>query len=174
MFLEISQNLQEKHLCQSLFFNKVALLAQIFSCKFCEISRNTFFDRTHLVAASEFIGFVCKSSVSFVYTINTNLWLQIKDAVNDVFQHLCNALPYTWVIFTWFLTKSSNIIFKRSKPILCVKALFTVCFYVNCNWMHFLWWWWWWWWWWWCWWIVLLNSWIVENKWVNCYFQPGP
>ena len=49
-----------KHLCQSLFFNKVAglrpdteSLAQVFSCEFCEISKNTFFYRTPLVAASE-------------------------------------------------------------------------------------------------------------------------
>ena len=51
-----------KDLCQSLFFNKVAdlrpffikkeTLAQIFSCEFCEISRNTFSYRTPLVAAS--------------------------------------------------------------------------------------------------------------------------
>ena len=42
-----------KHLCQSLFFNKVAgtacnfikkeTLAQVFSCQFCEIFNNTFF-----------------------------------------------------------------------------------------------------------------------------------
>ena len=42
-----------KHLCQSLFFNKVAglrpatllekRLAQVFSCEFCEISKNGFF-----------------------------------------------------------------------------------------------------------------------------------
>ena len=31
-----------KHLCQSLFFNKVAGDAQVFSCEFCEISKNTF------------------------------------------------------------------------------------------------------------------------------------
>ena len=33
-----------KHLCQSLLFNKVAglgLLAQVFSCEFCEISKKT-------------------------------------------------------------------------------------------------------------------------------------
>ena len=52
-----------KHLCQSLFFNKVAdqrlatslkkRLAQGFSCEFCEISKSTFFHRTPLVAASE-------------------------------------------------------------------------------------------------------------------------
>ena len=38
-----------KHLCQSLFFNKV----QVFSCEFCEISKNAFFHRTPLVAVSE-------------------------------------------------------------------------------------------------------------------------
>ena len=31
-----------KHLCQSLFFNKVAG-PQVFSCEFCETSQNTFF-----------------------------------------------------------------------------------------------------------------------------------
>ena len=31
-----------KHLCQSLSFNKVAGLP-VFSCEFCEISKNTFF-----------------------------------------------------------------------------------------------------------------------------------
>ena len=49
-----------KHLCQSLFFNKVAglnfikkeTLAQVFSCEFCEISKNTFSYRTPPVAAS--------------------------------------------------------------------------------------------------------------------------
>ena len=49
-----------KHLCQSLFFNKVAglrpikteTLAEVFSCEFREISKNAFFHRTPLVAAS--------------------------------------------------------------------------------------------------------------------------
>ena len=31
-----------KHLSQSLLFNKVAGLTQVFSCEFCEISKNTF------------------------------------------------------------------------------------------------------------------------------------
>ena len=51
-----------KHLCQDLFFNKVAgacnfikkeALVQVFSCKFCETSKNTFFYRTPLVVAPE-------------------------------------------------------------------------------------------------------------------------
>ena len=51
-----------KHLCQSHFFNKVAVmrsaafkketLEQVFSCGFCEIIKNTFFRRIPLVAAS--------------------------------------------------------------------------------------------------------------------------
>ena len=52
-----------KHLCQSLFFDKIAggacnfikkeTLAQMFSCEFCKISKNSFFFRTPLVAASD-------------------------------------------------------------------------------------------------------------------------
>ena len=61
-----------KHLCQSLFFNKVAgrpatllkkTLAQVFSCEFCEISKNTFFYRTPPVAASGW-KFTCKIILS--------------------------------------------------------------------------------------------------------------
>ena len=53
-----------RHLCESLFFNHVAVLrpatllkketlAQVFSCEFCENSYNTFFHKTLLVAASQ-------------------------------------------------------------------------------------------------------------------------
>ena len=51
-----------KHLYQSLLFNKVTglwpatllekTLSHVFSCEFCEISKNTFFYRTPLVAVS--------------------------------------------------------------------------------------------------------------------------
>ena len=54
-----------KHLCQSLFFNKVAGLRPAtllkkdsgtdVSCEFCEISKNTFFYRTPPVAASGYL-----------------------------------------------------------------------------------------------------------------------
>ena len=53
-----------KHLCQSLFFNKVAglrpetllkkeTLAQVFSCKFCQISKNAFFTEYLWMTASK-------------------------------------------------------------------------------------------------------------------------
>ena len=38
-------------------FIKKKSLAQVFSCEFCEISKNTFFHRTPLVAASAFQTF---------------------------------------------------------------------------------------------------------------------
>ena len=50
-----------KHPCQSFFFNKVAdtcnfikkeALVQVFACEFCEISKNTFLERTPLMTAS--------------------------------------------------------------------------------------------------------------------------
>ena len=49
----ISQNSQEST-CQSLLFIKLETLAQVFSCEFRKIFKNTFFYRTPLVAASYF------------------------------------------------------------------------------------------------------------------------
>ena len=59
----LSAKFTGKHLCQSPFFNKVEDLqacnfikketvAQVFSCEFCEISKNTFYYRTRMVAAT--------------------------------------------------------------------------------------------------------------------------
>ena len=55
-----------KHLCQSLFLNKFAslrpatllkkeTLAQVFSCEFCEISRNTFYTEHLWTTASAYV-----------------------------------------------------------------------------------------------------------------------
>ena len=62
VFLEISQNSQENTCARVSFlincrpevcnFIKKETLAQVFSCEFCEISKNTFSYRTPLVAAS--------------------------------------------------------------------------------------------------------------------------
>ena len=70
VFLEISQKFAGKHLCQSLYFNKVADLAgnfikietlvQVFSCEFCEICKNTFSYRLPPVAASAAYNFIKK------------------------------------------------------------------------------------------------------------------
>ena len=53
MFLEISQNSQE-NTCSSglqIYFKKKTR-AQVFSCEFCEVSKNTYSYKTPLVAAS--------------------------------------------------------------------------------------------------------------------------
>ena len=67
VFLEISQNLQE-NTCARVNFIKKETLAQVFSCEFCEISKNTFSSRTPLVTASAMtfilLGvYLCKSDV---------------------------------------------------------------------------------------------------------------
>ena len=58
VFLETSQNSQENTcvrvsiLIKACNFIKKESLAQVFSCEFCEISKNTFYCRTPLVAAA--------------------------------------------------------------------------------------------------------------------------
>ena len=64
LFLKISQNSQE-NTCARVSFNEVAslrpatslkeTLAQVFSCEFFQISKNTYLHRTPLVAASDHI-----------------------------------------------------------------------------------------------------------------------
>ena len=51
VFLEISQNSQENTRARVSFLKDT--LAQVFSCEFCKISKNTFSYRTRPVAASE-------------------------------------------------------------------------------------------------------------------------
>ena len=61
-----------KHLCQSLIFNKVAdqacnfikneTLAQVFSCEFCKISKNTFSYRIPPVVAAEKIFYLTREN----------------------------------------------------------------------------------------------------------------
>ena len=70
VFLEISQNSQEntcarvsvliKFQAGACKFIKTEALAQVSSCEFCGISKNTFFYRTRLVAASVFFDKVAR------------------------------------------------------------------------------------------------------------------
>ena len=64
VFLEISQNSQENTCARFSFLIKLQTpatllkkeaLAQVFSCEFCEISKNTFSYRTPRVAASVYL-----------------------------------------------------------------------------------------------------------------------
>ena len=60
VFLEISQNSQENSCARVVCnFIKKETLARVFSCEFFEISKNTFFYRTPLVAAPVYYVKVC-------------------------------------------------------------------------------------------------------------------
>ena len=56
LFLVISQNSQENTCASGSFLIKLQTPAQVFSCEFCEISKNNFFYRTPLVAASDHVN----------------------------------------------------------------------------------------------------------------------
>ena len=63
----------KQHLRQSLFLIKLqATLAQVFSCEFCEISKNNFFDRPHAVAAPSIKPYFQRGPLTEILTI-TNL-----------------------------------------------------------------------------------------------------
>ena len=56
-------------------FVKKETLAQVFSCEFCEISKNTFFNRTPLLAASAMRIFItCVDKVLFTNGIADSLF----------------------------------------------------------------------------------------------------
>ena len=78
-----------KHLRQSLFFNKVAdlrpeacnfikkeTLAQVFSCEFCEISKNIF-STEHLRATASGKGFITKRLVNFEVNTSETIWFEV-------------------------------------------------------------------------------------------------
>ena len=72
VFLEISQNPQENACTRVSFlltlqacnFIKKETLARVFYCEFCEISKNTFFHRTRLMAAFRAASFVKLCSIT--------------------------------------------------------------------------------------------------------------
>ena len=77
-----------KHLCQSLFFNKVAggawnfikkeTLAQVFSCEFRDITKNTFFYRTRLVAASASPRSCLRGYIWICWYVLKSFWNTLK------------------------------------------------------------------------------------------------
>ena len=76
VLLEILQNSQENTRARDSFLIKLQLnfiekesLAQVFSCEFCEISKNTFFYRTSLVAAS--VDSIAATSLKFINNVRT-------------------------------------------------------------------------------------------------------
>ena len=71
VFLEISQNSLE-NTCDSLCF-RIETLAQVFSCEFCEISKNTFFTEHVWATASILI------TINFPNRIPSNLMYPVSE-----------------------------------------------------------------------------------------------
>ena len=112
VFLEISQNLRE-NTCTRASIYKVATLWKRDSgtgvlCEFCEISKNTFFYRTPLVAAFESNGFYQRretSKNSEIRLIRTSF-----PAIHKHKQFLQNAPSkmLDWVIHPWIWMMDRN------------------------------------------------------------------
>ena len=74
-FLKVLQSLLEKTCASTSFLNKVYLFikretpGQVFSCEFCKIFENIYFDRTPMVAAS--VRWVLKSTQDYYQTHKT-------------------------------------------------------------------------------------------------------
>ena len=108
-----------KHLCQSLFFDKVAgpcnflkkeTLAQVFSCEFCQISKNSFFTEHLWATASKiclFINYIqvyffkrfsieaqCSFYLETRHKCKSNYWflsqMQQKQQSADLLQNRCS------------------------------------------------------------------------------------
>ena len=76
VFLKISQNSQQSNCARVSFFNKVSSLtsgeplAQVLSCKFCEIFKNRFFYKTTPVAAFDKYLCFCHSAIKSSFTFS--------------------------------------------------------------------------------------------------------
>ena len=96
-----------KHLYQSLFFNKVEeTLAQVFSCEFCESSKNTFFYRTPPVAAYPNRGYLHCAILKALHAFQEKRDLKSRD-MQFFLQNVSNE------IFKIFKMFENNMKFTR-------------------------------------------------------------
>ena len=85
----------EKHLCQSLFFNRVTL-AQVFSWEFCEISKNIFFTE-HLPTTANFWHVIAG-------------WVRVIKVLRHTLRKKCSYLELLRSIFSRIRTKYREIL----------------------------------------------------------------
>ena len=111
-----------KHLCQS-------LLAQVFSCEFYQISKNTFFYRTLLVAASEYTftryryvryWFRFVSIPSSDTDISSKKFVQIFNFLQNLLK-TCLQDVFSVTIF-WFVLETKKLLRWRR-----VEDVFKIC-----------------------------------------------
>ena len=97
-----------KHLCQSLFFSKVAglrptkacnfikkeTLAQVFSCEFCETSKNIFFTE-HLWATASVFSLVLFIFSQLIHSQSHFMCIQ-SDLIYIQSTHICSVSCYMY------------------------------------------------------------------------------
>ena len=107
VFLEISQNSQENTCARVSFLIKLQkeTLAQVFSCEFCEISKNTFFYRTPLVAAAEQIKARRKKAILSVQNFCKSLEEVFTFNFDLNYKHFGFSYLIRKVLFCIFSTK---------------------------------------------------------------------
>ena len=99
-----------KHLCQSLFFSFSIkqTLAQVFSCEFCEIFKNTFFYRTPPVAASD----LCWVKIIPQLTEGWEMWQTIyKFQANMQMRIIFISFSFTAIFISFVTTLSCELQF---------------------------------------------------------------
>ena len=130
VILEISQNSQEnpcarvsflvKLQAESCNFVKKEILAQLFSCGFCEISKSTFLYRTPLMAAS-----VCEQLTSFVADIPNNFGTTLfkKKKRSNFYTHdtIVKKKVFLKVLFSK-LFQSGQLLLKLAKGVITLQT----------------------------------------------------
>ena len=115
--LRKSAKCTRKHLCQRLFFNKVAglrskacifikkeFLTQLFSCEFCKFSKNTFFYRTPSVAA-KILNVICRTLIMTV----------VKGALSALSQYLATESSLKMMKNAFYFTSKALFVLKIFK-----------------------------------------------------------
>ena len=127
MFLDISQNSQENTSARVSFLiklearpacnlNKKETLAQVLSCEFCEISKDTLLYRTPPVAASSLARFTWCFLVHICSLYN---WKQIEKKVAKSFYNSLNLNKFTlnkvYLYYSSILSSNCNVYLKYIK-----------------------------------------------------------
>ena len=118
-----------KHLCQSPYFNnfiKIEFLAQVFSCQFYEISKNTFFHRIPLVDASAVCFFeeLCpkiwtldvyadkedkKKKFTSCNLFATIIWILIQSHPKTCLAVLSFLANLAVIVYFWYISEKWNL-----------------------------------------------------------------
>ena len=132
MFLEISQNSQENtyaRVPEACNFVKKETLAQVFSCEFCEISKNIFSHRTPLVAASVLLISRFQNKAKILLLKLSKLILLFDFILNTLFPNLSGSIfllrSSNWTFITRFLCvhKSTWYENKITEHLACIQTI---------------------------------------------------